>query len=590
MRENVSEPDFSLLPRPRSARALGSAVQLDALKARLGSAWFRTEPSAHLGGDAYQIRLDQKGLVVTHPPRPNLHAERVLTQLMAKFGPEIPCLEIDDAPVFPVRGIMLDVSRGRVPTMRTLFGTIDLLGSLGANHLQLYTEHAFAYPGHEEVWRDASPITPADIAHLTQRCDSFGIALAANQNCFGHLTRWLTCPSYAHLAETHGDWDFEGLPRSGPFSLCPTDPGSIDLVKGLLDQLLPHFRSGLVNIGCDETADVGQGRSAQAVLARGSRVYADFVAMVATHAMARGFTPMFWADIALRHPEALEHLPNEMIALAWGYEPDAPFAQWIDTLRDAGFQSWVCPGTSSWRSFTGRTMERRGNIQAAAQAGVIGGAGGMLITDWGDLGHRQQWPLSLRGIADGLDAAWNGAAHGPADPEAVDLHVFGGAKGVAAWLDELGDADEPLRAKLGGPMDSGEPTRLRNASAIFNDLALSMWEEDRPGDPRLWSETLDRLIDLEDRVPSAPAPLHDELRHAVRAARVACDRAVALRAGASAERLGRIADELDEVVAEHRRLWLQRSRPGGLVESQEHYGRVIKELRAAFSHESAARS
>jgi hypothetical protein len=493
---------------------------------------------------------------------------------------------IEDEPAFETRGVMLDVSRCRVPTMGTLLDTIDLLGTLGANHLQLYTEHAFAYRGHEEVWAGVSPITPEEVRDIRLRCDQAGLSLAANQNCFGHLVRWLTLPKYAHLAETHGEWDFEGMHRSGPFSLCPNDPGSLELVRSLLNQLLPHFSSGLVNIGCDETADIGQGRSAEAVRERGARVYADFVWHIARHAMDHGFRPMFWADIALRHPGALQHLPREMIALAWGYEPDAPFADWLDKLHGAGFESWVCPGTSSWRSFTGRTRERLENLSAAARAGASGGATGMLVTDWGDLGHRQQWAISLRGIADGLEAAWNGADFIPPDPEAVDLHVFGGASGVAAWLDELGDADEPLRAVLGKPDANGRPTRLRNSSAIFRDLHVGVSVE-RTDSPEPWSETLDRLIDLEERVPSAPPPLGEELRHSVRAARAACERAVAVRTNALAERLKRIADELDDVSREHRRLWLLRSRPGGLDESDGHYREVIDELRAASSHEQA---
>ena len=67
-------------------------------------------------------------------------------------------------------------------------------------------------------------------------------------------------------------------PRSGPFSLCPVDPGSIELVKDVLEQLLPCFSSALVNINCDETFDVGQGRSRAEVARLGAaRVYFDFV-------------------------------------------------------------------------------------------------------------------------------------------------------------------------------------------------------------------------------------------------------------------------------------------------------------------------
>jgi len=51
-----------------------------------------------------------------------------------------------------VRGAMLDISRDKVPTMATLYGLVDLLADPTVNHLQLYTEHTFAYARHREVW------------------------------------------------------------------------------------------------------------------------------------------------------------------------------------------------------------------------------------------------------------------------------------------------------------------------------------------------------------------------------------------------------------------------------------------------------
>src|SRR5262249_50089129 len=144
----------------------------------------------------------------------------------------------------------------------------------------------------------------------------------------------------------------------------------------------------LVNIGCDETYDIAFGRSKDAVAQRGrAAVYLDFVKQICGEVRAHQFTPMFWADIALHDPACIPQIPEDLIALAWGYEPDAPFAQWCDSLTRAKRQVWVCPGTSSWRSITGRTAERTANITAAAREGHAHGATGLLICDWGDTGH-----------------------------------------------------------------------------------------------------------------------------------------------------------------------------------------------------------
>ena len=80
-----------------------------------------------------------------------------------------------------------------------------------------------------------------------------------------------------------------------------------------------------------------------------------------------GKRSMYWADVPLSHAELLAHIPRDMIALAWGYEPSSPFDSWAEklcSLPQGPEGAWLCPGTSSWRSIAGRTTERRGNIAA----------------------------------------------------------------------------------------------------------------------------------------------------------------------------------------------------------------------------------
>jgi hexosaminidase len=508
------------------------------------------------------------------------HGLHTLAQLLRQYGDGIPALRIEDRPSFARRGVMLDVSRDRVPTMAELEAIVDLLGSLKINHLQLYTEHAFAYRGHEAVWRDASPLTPDEVRALDRRCRTRGIELAANQNCFGHLHRWLKLPAYQALAEVTGDWDFNGHPRSGPFSLCPLDPGSLALVDDLVGQLAPCFASPLINVGCDETFDVGQGRSKAAVAARGrSTVYLEYLGKICAIARAHGKRPMFWADIALEHPEALAGLPDDLIALAWGYEPDSPFARWCSQLHAVGREVWVCPGTSSWRSITGRTTERRENLLGAARDGLANGASGWLVTDWGDLGHRQQWPVALNALVEAAHRAWSGVA--TYDPRAASLHAFGDRTlGIAGWLDQLGDADRALRLIGGKPGPGGEPKRLLNASALFVDLHKPI-AEPWIGDYDDWRDLAARLARMQppDWLTSGlEHRLWRECRHAQRVAEFAATRGACRRSKETTVAFHALAASFRDLVEEHRELWLGRSRPGGLEDSCAWYRATLAEL------------
>jgi hexosaminidase len=504
------------------------------------------------------------------------YALATLSQLLRAHPHALPCTRIHDRPAFATRGIMLDLSRDRVPTMRHLYDTIDLLADLKFNHLQFYTEHTFAYAGHERVWTGWSPITPDQARTLSAYAAVQGIDLAANQNCFGHMVPWLRHPEYAHLAETHGDWMFDIWPRSGPFSLCPTDPASLDLVRDLLSQLLPCYGSPWVNIGCDETFDVGFGRSADAVAQRGrGTVYLEFVAKVARIVLDAGKRPQFWGDIALSHPECIPQIPADLTALAWGYEPDSPFTQWGKMLTSTNNPRdfWVCPGTSTWRAITGRTTERRGNLTAAATAGLTYGASGFLACDWGDSGHHQQWPIVMHALADAAQAAWNPAS--PRDNAAASLHLFGEPTGaLSRWLDALGDADLPLRETCGA-LSHPTRTRLLNQTALFIDLFKRTDEQTHVGAPDHWADTLARLTSLSSSRPSAASSLiNDELAYPAAYATAAARRGLARRTG-NLPLLRDARDSLAAVAREHPRLWLTRSRTGGLADSLGYFSRLL---------------
>ena len=435
--------------------------------------------------------------------------------------------------MFEVRSYMLDVSRDRVPTLKTLREIVDLLARCRYNQFQLYTEHTFAYAAHPEVWEEADPLTPAEIRKLDAYCQMQGIELVANQNTFGHMERWLTQPRYNPLARfpNGGAVTPWGAVKKYPTTLDPANPGSIALVESLFGELLPNFSSPLVNIGCDETFEIEDVEE-----------YLGFLLKVCDLARKHGKRPMFWGDIVLKHPEAIERLPKDLIALDWGYEGNHPFDRDCAAFRAAGLDFYVCPGTSSWRSLGGRVENMRENLEAAERAGRLNGAKGYMVTDWGDHGHWQPLAASLPGLIMG--------------------GAFAASGSKAAKMDLELELNRVMDVPLGGTLLRLGTLYLRggalraNCSELFNILANGHGYSRHPG---LTQAVLDDISGVAHGCRIAAERYADdnnwakEIVYMADLIDCACHR--------------RDEGRLRALRDEHGRIWRLRSREGGRIDS-----------------------
>lgn len=435
--------------------------------------------------------------------------------------------------MFESRGYLLDISRDRVPTMRTLREIIDILARCRYNQLQLYTEHTFAYSAHRTVWEEADPLTAAEVRKLDAYAQMQGIELVANQNTFGHMERWLVHPEYNALAKfpKGGAVTPWGTVKKFPTTLDPTNPKSLELVDGLLEELLPNFMSPLVNVGCDETFEISDPQE-----------YLAFLLKVCDCVRRRGKRPMFWGDIVLRHPELVPRLPKDVTVLAWGYEGNHPFAAECAAFARAGLDFYVCPGTSSWRSLGGRVENMRENLEAAERAGRVNGAKGYLVTDWGDEGHWQPLAASLPGIILGGAFAVSGAK--------------------AAKMDLERELDAVMDAPLGGILLRLGTLYLRGGAIRAN-----------------CSELFNILINGHgySRHPGLTQPVLDDISGVAHGCRIAAERWA--ERNDWAKEIVYMADLIDcachrrdegrlrALRDEHGRIWRLRSREGGRIDS-----------------------
>jgi hexosaminidase len=403
---------LNLLPMPRSTARRPGSFLLPKSKPLAAIKVVRTH-SAPKHPEGYALTISKNGVEISFRETGGLRAaSATLRQLLREYGRRLPCLRIRDWPDFPRRGVMLDISRGRVPKLETLLDLAEKLADFKINELQLYTEHTFAYKKYKSVWQSWGAFTAKEIQILDARCRELGIDLVPNQNSFGHLRYFLEDPRLKHLGELskpYEDVSKEFVRR--PTTLAPNHPGTLPFLRGLYDELLPNFSSQFFNIGGDETWDLGKGQSQKLCETKGKgRVYLDFLKKIHREASARDKKILFWGDIILKYPKLIRELPKNAVALNWGYEAGHPFERKAAQFAKAKIPFYVCPGTSTWQTLVGKHDNAFANLRAAANAGKEHRAIGFLNTDWGDGGHPQplavSWPLFAAGAA----LAWNSNA------------------------------------------------------------------------------------------------------------------------------------------------------------------------------------
>ena len=417
---------------------------------------------------------DRKIQIIAHDEAAVFYAINTFLQIIelspsTHDGYILPQMEIHDWPDFDNRGLLLDISRDRVPTLETLKSLIDKLAKWKINQLQLYMEHTFAYKGHEEVWKNASAMTKEDILQLDAYCKSRFIELVPCQNSLAHMHRWVMHKNYRELAESPSRihkseienecYEHEGNPG---YSLCPTNPATIKFIKGLLDQLLPNFSSHVVNVGLDEPNDLATGgeRSNAVIKKEGmAKIYLNYLNEVSKIAKQTDNQRLvqFWADVILLDKEAISKLPQDVIPLVWGYEDGFPF-ELGRNFKERNIKWYVCPSTCTWSSLGGRTSDSVHNLTQAAVKGKENQASGYLITEWGDNGHHNPLSVGYLGILLGSALSWKVMPQTTVDqldiPKLLNIHVFKDSSNqmgkVAYQVGELYRLAQVNNARLSG--------------------------------------------------------------------------------------------------------------------------------------------
>ena len=362
-----------------------------------------------LKNEQYKILIKPKQIIVSAATTVGaFYGIKTLQQILKEE--QVPCMEIDDYPDLEVRGVMLDISRSKVPNLSTLKKLVDKFATLKLNHLELYVEgFSFEYKSfRKEIEINNNYLPLNDFIELQTYCEDNFIDLVPNQNGFGHMGDWLALDEYIDLAECPDGFFIWGAHRP-PSTLDPTNPKSSQLVKKMYDDMLPHFKSKYFNMCFDEPFELGHGKSKPVVEKLGeANVFVNYFNELSDYVInTYNKTPMLWGDVLIKHPEAISKLPKDAVFIDWGYNHRYDFDTHAKMLSETGIDFILAPGTVSWGNILGNYLDMEGSIAHAADACKKYHAKGLIVTDWGDIGHLQYLPSSYAGFSYAAIKAWS---------------------------------------------------------------------------------------------------------------------------------------------------------------------------------------
>ena len=539
------------------------------------------EFTAKLNPQGYVLSINEKGIEVKYSDYSGaFYAFVTIQQLYNSTLKAFPYILVEDWPDLSIRGLLMDISRDKIPTLSTIKAILDKMATLKMNHFELYVEgFSYEYPSFDGINESENSLTLSDYLELESYANQLAIDFVGNMNGFGHMTKWLELPDFHHLAEcSHGFWHWGyHFPAS---TLNPLNPQSEQLVVKMYQDMLPHLKSTLFNINCDEPFELGRGKSKKAVRKYGlENVYVDFVSKLVTQVNKYDKTALVWGDVLIHHPEVLTKLPPKMIFLDWGYDRGYPFDNHMQMLANMKVNFIGCPGTSSWNSFSGRKNDMMETTKNAADNAKKYGGLGIITTDWGDFGHLQYLPFSYPGIIYAGLVSWGDSDFANTLIEPV-LSSWLGQKELAKAILDLSDYSK-LENKY---VDNGT---LAFSSIMFVDPALKhpifvkrFVLQKALHKNRLSFESgkdIHRLLNnvihsLKTLVPNNEEQtiVYDEIMQTIENIKIAVDVNLVINRDLLSDcptLVNQIIVGLESTIIEHQRLWNIRNKPNGLDRS-----------------------
>jgi len=389
--------------------------------------------------EAYSIDIDSSGVEVKSRSSAGLfYGVQTLCQ-MVESDAELPQGSITDWPAMAYRGTMVDMSEGPLLHVEEIKQQIDLLARWKMNQYYFYNETTIALDGLPPAAPGAR-LAKSDVKEIVDYARERHIDVVPCLELYGHLHDLFRREEFSDLAD---------FPHGVEFNV--QDARVTKLLADWAGQYMELFPSSFVHVGFDETWQLQE-----AARKGGSSPASQFVEQL-NHVSGlftqHGKTVLAWADIMVKFPEIVPHLPPGLIAVSWFYDPrpDPQYKHWLAPLVQDHIPYMVAPGVNGWSEIAPDYALTFDNIDTFVAAGRKAGALGVINTIWSDDVQMMKRP-AFPGMAYGAAAAWQ---QRPVDREdffanyARIEYPSTAAASIGDALEEMAESETALQGVLG---------------------------------------------------------------------------------------------------------------------------------------------
>jgi len=296
--------------------------------------------------ESYRIKIKGDRIELSAPEeRGVFHGLETLFQLLKKDqqGWYLPELEMEDAPRYPWRGLMIDVSRHWIPK-EVILRNLDGMAAVKMNVLHLHlTDHqgfrieSKVFPKLHEMGSEGDYYTQEDVREILDYAADRGIRIVPEFDVPGHTASWF--PGYPELASDEGPHVlYKGV--IGDAILNPASEYTFDFLNEFFAEMAVLFPDTYFHVGADEPRDTDWNNNPEIQEFMNSKGFSD------NHDLYAYFNQRLF-EIVQGHGKRL---------LGW------------DEIQDAGLPSAEI-GVQSWRNHKSLWKSAREGSHAILSAG-----------------------------------------------------------------------------------------------------------------------------------------------------------------------------------------------------------------------------